>query len=1080
MSTQGFSDAPSAATASDGPSGRAKGRWRALGVTAVGLIGIMGAAWIVRAPIAQSLLGAALSTQGIASQFTVESIDFGHIVLKDVRLGNTEQPDLAVDRVAVDIAWRPTPAATAIRLDALRLKGAYLDTGLSFGSLDRFWRSDAAAQPFAPPDLALTLNDASAAVTSPWGTARATLNGGGNLARDFSASGGLQITDTAGGLIVQNNGPQGISVESTADGAAVRVNPALLAAQTIGEFILVGLSDATAKLSIKPGALTPTLAAGAVVTAKHPTFDIVRGDLTIGGTLAPNETLTMALAATDARAGPLTMRNGLRAKAAIALAPQGMRGTWRATADEGLTLTAPALAALNALAAPADTPFGPTLTAIRSSLRAAGTNLQAMDVAGDFDLGPANRVGLGVASLSAANGARLELTPGPEGFGLQLTDARAFGSAKARLTGGGVPVIEANANADADGLRGRMAMATVRAGAASLAATIDSFSIAADWRSYSLQGAVEASGPLAGGRVDGLTAPLRLQGRLGDGFSLAPSDGRLLVSAKRMTAAGGVFAQPRLEIVPGPDGFLRRLPNGDWRGGFTVPGRVYHGRLEDTGAPAALQFDGLRLSIQGDHAVATVVRPTFAATLADGPIRVQAAMLTARLDAAGVRGAIEDATVEGSALPVEISAMGFDFATQGEAMRLSNGRALVRDRPPPATVANEEPRARFNPMALRAVTGMLDEGVLTTAGDVVLVERREADRLLRQDTPLGRFSARHALTANEGAADVRIADLQFGPSLDAYDISDPIRGIASDVEGGVSADLHVKWRQGALSADGAVVLTDISFNTAALGPVDKVNGAVRFDDLLAVRTAPDQILTIGRIDPGIGVVDGTVAFQVLGPTRLKVAKAEWPFAAGRLSIEPLELDLNSRATALTLELQEVDFGSFIETLGLKDIAASGRVAGRFPLVFSEQNVSGEIVNGQLYTLPGGGFLSYTGPVSDALTGPPRLAFDALQGLRYERLSMSLNGPLAGNIEGNLSFAGINTTPLRDTETLIPIPGLQTEQPVGLPFAFDVSVTAPFRKLLESYQGTVDAWSVARRALDTESATPVDPAPPSPR
>ena len=77
---------------------------------------------------------------------------------------------------------------------------------------------------------------------------------------------------------------------------------------------------------------------------------------------------------------------------------------------------------------------------------------------------------------------------------------------------------------------------------------------------------------------------------------------------------------------------------------------------------------------------------------------------------------------------------------------------------------------------------------------------------------------------------------------------------------------------------------------AAFGPVTGVSGEIRFTDLLGMVSAPGQVATVKTIDTGIAVQDGVIHYQLLGPSRIQVTTRRWPFAGGKLSLDPTSLD----------------------------------------------------------------------------------------------------------------------------------------------------------------------------------------------
>jgi hypothetical protein len=222
-------------------------------------------------------------------------------------------------------------------------------------------------------------------------------------------------------------------------------------------------------------------------------------------------------------------------------------------------------------------------------------------------------------------------------------------------------------------------------------------------------------------------------------------------------------------------------------------------------------------------------------------------------------------------------------------------------------------------------------------------------------------------------------------------------------------------------------------------------------------SAPDQVATVKTIDTGIAVSDGTVHYQLLGPARIQVADARWPFAGGHLDLAPTLLDFaDPGGRHLTFRLTAVDAAQFLQQFDFKNLNATGVFDGTLPMIFDASG--GRIEKGELHVRPGGGTLAYVGEVSKADLGTwGNIAFDALKSLRYRNLDLTLNGPLAGEVITEAHFAGVSQG--QGTKSNFLIRRLQR-----LPFVFNVKIRAPFRSLLNSAQGFYDPTLLVKRNL----------------
>ena len=125
---------------------------------------------------------------------------------------------------------------------------------------------------------------------------------------------------------------------------------------------------------------------------------------------------------------------------------------------------------------------------------------------------------------------------------------------------------------------------------------------------------------------------------------------------------------------------------------------------------------------------------------------------------------------------------------------------------------------------------------------------------------------------------------------------------------------------------------------------------------------------------------------------------------------------------------------------------------------------GRIVGGRLVAR-GAGTLAYVGDVSNAAIGQyGKLAFDALKAIRYDRLTIDLDGALDGEIVSSIRFDGVNEAPVTGTRS-----GLGRRL-TGLPFRFNIVVKAPFRGLVGTARSLQDPRGLLRPVQPPASDT----------
>jgi hypothetical protein len=168
------------------------------------------------------------------------------------------------------------------------------------------------------------------------------------------------------------------------------------------------------------------------------------------------------------------------------------------------------------------------------------------------------------------------------------------------------------------------------------------------------------------------------------------------------------------------------------------------------------------------------------------------------------------------------------------------------------------------------------------------------------------------------------------------------------------------------------------------------------------------------------------------------------------------LDFNKPTTKrLTFEVVGLNAKTFVDTMGFKEIGATGIFDGVLPMVFDESG--GQIVGGVLTSRAGGGTLAYNGVVNKADTGMvSRLAFDALRDLRFKSMIIRLDGYLDGEFATRLTVEGVG---LGNTSTQRLIRSI-----ARIPFKFNVSIKGPFRALIATAKSFRDPSDVISGAL----------------
>lgn len=387
-----------------------------------------------------------------------------------------------------------------------------------------------------------------------------------------------------------------------------------------------------------------------------------------------------------------------------------------------------------------------------------------------------------------------------------------------------------------------------------------------------------------------------------------------------------------------------------------------------------------------------------------------------------------------------------------------NGNLNVADTTP-------RPNERFEPLVVPDVMLHYAKGVVTATGTL---------REPKSGAFVSRVTLNHTIATQTGAANIDILELPlltFNKALQPDQLTLFTKGLIADVKGSISGEGRIRWTAKGVTSDGDFETNHIDL-AALFGVANGLSGKVHFTDLLGMVTAPHQELRVASVNPGIIVNNGVVHYQLLPNNHLAIEDGHFPFADGQLSLESTVMDLNQAATRrLTFTVKGVDAAKFITQSGFEDIAATGVFDGTLPLIFDSNG--GRIEGGELAVRAAGGTVSYVGAVSNTAMGRfGTLAFDALKSMRYHGLKIELNGPLDGEMVTLVKLSGTNESPKSAKRSYL------LKQITGIPFKFNIRISAPFRSLFNTAKNLDDPSALVQGDLPANlkaSAPPPVPA-----
>ena len=998
-----------------------KKRWLTTGAVVV----LAAALWLAREPIADRVIRDQLDSRGIPAQYTIDSIGFGSERLSNLVIGDPARPDLTAKRVEVAIGYGFSgPYVSGMTADGVRLYGRFVDGQISLGSLDKF-RDPADKTPFALPDLQVRLADARARVETPWGDLGASLNGSGNLRRNFNGklaliapsimAAGCSATGATfyGTVAIRNARPQltgplrGESLRC-ADGSVTAQSPQIALDVSLSENLQGwrGTADASIAKLAAMSLMAERLGVKASFdgTSARTTFAL-KGDMT-------------RLRGPDFAAQSVN----IEAKGAAGSKAPTAAGSIRfAEASGSIALRRSLTDSVKGLAG---TPVGPLAERAAAAFSHA---LGGIGIGGhaDFALageGQTARVELIAPELASGSGARIAGSPDSRIayiFGTPQPAVTVLGDW--RFGGGDIPSGALTLDRRADGLlSGTARLDAYDAKGSRLALAPVRFSGNGGLLRFSTT--AELSGPLAGGRVEGLRVPLA--GALASTGALALNGGCTRIGVDRVAVSGFRIGATGVDLCSRPGAPLLSAGPAGLRGAIRISGL----RLRGSSGTSPFAFDAR----SGEIDLATM---RWAATMADVRLgegdsvtRFAAQRVSGRTTPQGLAGDLSGASGKIGAVPLNMGEINGAWRYAGGALSLDGGLLLT----------DAAPEARFAPLVSRDASLRLANGAIdATAG---FSEREKGVRIL--DTVI-----HHKLGDGTGFADLKVKELRFGEAFQPDMLTPLALGVVANVQGSVVGDGRIEWTPQGVTSRGtfATANTDLA---AAFGPVSGLSATISFDDLIGLRTAPGQKVSIREINPGIPVVDGEIEYELIGDNRVRIEGGRWPFAGGELLLHPTTIDFAAdQPRRLSFDVVGVEAAVFLQNFGFDNINATGKFDGTLPVVFD--GLGGRIENGRIDARDGGGTLAYVGELSNHNLGTiANFAFGALRSLKYDDLTIILNGNLDGEMVTDIRFGGVGQGEGATRNFL-------TNQIAKIPLVFNVKVTGPFRQLVTSAKGLYD-------------------------
>ena len=1008
-------------------------QWTLLAFLALLLIAVA-VVWVARKPIANNVVASELKKRGVQASYTLDRIGLHTQQVSNLVIGDPANPDLTarVALVEMRIKWNGQVEFYRIAARGVRLKGRVVGNKVSWGQIDKLLPPPS-GKPFTLPNIVVDVADTTIALRTPYGPLGFALQGRGNLAGGFKgrlAASAPRLTPGACRLeqlrasvsiaVVARHprvvGPVGAQ-SFTCPASQLTLNePRMAIDATFSEAF--GSFEGSGRLSLKSliAGVNGLAAVDSQLTFKGSPTDI-SGAIDLEARQArlaqiyADRTHIDGRYQLDARRGALSLVADYDASS-VALAPSLTAG-----------ITVP-------LASAKGTPLEPIGAALATAIRRASGQFNV-----DGALRMVNRRGGGGVRIESArvrspSGAAINVSGG-DGITYYWPSTRIRVDGNIAMQGGGLPTVRIALRQPRGGapMSGTARIAPYAAGGARVALAPVTFAARRDgWTQVSTIAMLD--GPFGGGRVTGLRVPI--EGRFGPGGGLLFGAGCIETRFSTLQIGALKLGPTRLPLCPTGPAIVYRRAGSPMQFGISTGNVALKGRLGTS--PFALEAARARMLGQREFAAAGLA---LRLGEADAPVLINASSLRGTFSGAGISGTFAGADAKIGRVPLNISDASGKWRFYDSDLTIDGG-LMVSDAAEPA---------KFYPLRSDNMHFTLADGLIRADGTL---------KHPPSGTRIAEVNIEHRLSNGVGRALLDVPGIHFGEGLQPEELTRLTEGVIALVTGDLSGQGRIAWAgRGNVKSTGEFTVRDTDL-AASFGPVTGLNTTVRFTDLLGLETAPGQIATLKTINPGILVENGVVRYSLLPGRLVRVERGEWPFMGGRLILQETILNFN-RPTAkrLTFEVVGLNAKTFVDTMGFKEIGATGVFDGVLPMIFDE--AGGRIVGGRLDSRPGGGTLSYNGVVNKADMGlVSKLAFDALRELKFKSMIIRLDGYLDGEFATRLTIEGVG---LGNTSTQQIIRSINK-----IPFNFNVTIRGPFRALIATAKSFRDPTDVISGAL----------------
>lgn len=457
----------------------------------------------------------------------------------------------------------------------------------------------------------------------------------------------------------------------------------------------------------------------------------------------------------------------------------------------------------------------------------------------------------------------------------------------------------------------------------------------AGWREARLAAAkVTVSASPAGTVVVTADAPIRAEAKGGGVIDLAAFGARPLTQTTAQGARGALvltlkgpgFPAVRVSVPDyaiGSAGLVAdltakaRLDNATIQGlEVSAPGRLTVGRSESrfqliACAPVALaRLRGAKVDVVTHASVRLCPAPGPASTL-----RIAQSRWSLRATARDGQ-----ATIPGAQAAIAGLEAGLDFTGDGRGLGVDVAITGAR-------LHDAAPEARF--------------ADLTSTGALHFASKVLTGRLAVAGGPhgaaLGTVALSHDTRSGAGSAEIAVPRLVFdSKGLQPGDLAAAAGALVQRASGAASFAGRFAWTRDGLTSNGRLVVGPLDFKSA-LGHATGLRADLTLTSLAPLVSAPDQVLTVQRIEAATPLTDLTARYA-LTADGVAIGALGVKISGGTASLDPMTVAWSAPGEAHgVLRLAGIDLGALVAASSLADsVAVQARVSGEIPFTLGSK------------------------------------------------------------------------------------------------------------------------------------------------